>query len=419
MKPVFRSVTLLNVLLDFGSSPIPVGRLAILDRRIVFEYTSGFPVDALNISPLKLRAATGLSIIPGPAAPFEGLHGVFNDSLPDGWGRLLVNRKAKELGIIPSQLTPLDRLAWVGTRGMGALIYQPERQLAAGRPAGHVDLDELAEASRKILEDVPEVVFEHLLMAGGSPQGARPKALVGLSAEYETAVYGTERLPAGFNHWLVKFIAPQECAEAGLIEKAYADMARAAGINMSESIVLPSSTSAGYFATRRFDRVNGRRLHMHTVSGMLHADFRLPSIGYAELLRLVGFVTRDQAAVEQMFLRMVFNVVAHNRDDHAKNHAFLMDESGQWSLSPAYDVTFTEGPGGEHTMDVAGEGRFPAMPHISKVAEGAGISPACVDAVVSKITDVVSSWPYYASSAGVSPEEIKRIGKFHLLFVKR
>ncbi|MCK4509990.1 MAG: HipA domain-containing protein, partial [Desulfuromonadales bacterium] len=285
MKPTLSPVTLLHVLLDFGSKPIPVGRLALLNREIVFEFTPGFPVETLNLSPLKLRANEGHSIISGPPEPFEGLHGVFSDSLPDGWGRSLVDRKIKELGILPSQLTPLDRLAWVGTRGMGALIYQPERQFAQGQIGERVDLDELAEASQQILEDVPEAVFEHLLMAGGSPQGARPKALIGLSADKSTAVYGIERLPADYQHWLVKFVSPKESPEAGLIEKAYADMARDAGIDISESVVLSSSSSPGSFATRRFDRARDRRLHMHTAAGMLNADFRVPSVGYVELLK--------------------------------------------------------------------------------------------------------------------------------------
>ena len=415
MKPAFSPVTLLHVSLDFGSTPTPVGRLALLNREIVFEFTSDFPVSTLNISPLKLRANEGHPVISGPPEPFDGLHGVFNDSLPDGWGRLLVDRKVKELGILPSQLTQLDRLAWVGTRGMGALIYQPERQFAQGRPGEQVDLDELAEASRQILEDVPEVVFEHLLMAGGSPQGARPKALIGLSVDKSTAVYGIERLPAEYQHWLVKFVAPQESPEAGLIEKAYADMARDAGIGISESIVLSSSSSPGYFATRRFDRVKERRLHMHTAAGMLHADFRLPSVSYIDLLKLVSFVTRDQTAVDQMFLRMVFNIVAHNRDDHSKNHAFLMNESGHWNLSPAYDVTFSGGPGGEHTMDVAGEGREPSMTHILKVATSVGLSPSFAKDALEKVTDVISRWPDYASETGVSVKEIHRIGKRHNL----
>lgn len=417
MKPTLSPITLLHVLLDFGSKPVPVGRLALLNREIVFEFTPDFLVDTLKISPLKLRANEGHSIISGPPEPFEGLHGVFSDSLPDGWGRLLVDRKVKELGILPSQLTPLDRLAWVGTRGMGALIYQPERQFTQGRLCEHVDLDELAEASRQVLEDVPDAVFDHLLMAGGSPQGARPKALIGLSEDKSTAIYGIERLPADYQHWLVKFADPQESSETGLIEKAYADMARDAGIDISETVVLSSNSSPGYFATRRFDRDRDRRLHMHTAAGMLNADFRVPSIGYVELLKLVSFVTRDQAAVGQMFLRMVFNVVAHNRDDHSKNHAFLMNEFGHWSLSPAYDVTFSKGPGGEHTMDVAGEGREPSLAHILKVATSVGLSQSVAEGALEKVTDIVSRWPDYASALGMSAKEIHRIGKLHNLLV--
>jgi serine/threonine-protein kinase HipA len=415
MSPVFSPVSLLNVFLNFGAEPIPVGRLALLNREIVFEFSPEFPAGILNISPLKLRTNEGHSVISGPSEPFEGLHGVFSDSLPDGWGRLLVDRKVKELGVMPAQLTSLDRLAWVGANGMGALTYQPERLLVKEGADERIDLDELAAASRQTLEDVPEAVFEHLLMAGGSPQGARPKALIGLSANKSIAVYGTEQLPDDYQHWLVKFVAPKDHPEAGLVEKVYANMSKDAGINVSESVLLPSGASPGYFATKRFDRINGRRLHMHTAAGMLHADFRLPSAGYVELLKLVGFITRDHAFVEQMFLRMVFNIIAHNRDDHIKNHAFLMNDMGHWSLSPAYDVTFSGGPGGEHTLDVAGEGKNPTVRHILKVAASVGLSSSFAKEAFGIVRDVIARWPEYASEIGVSSKEIQRIGKFHNL----
>jgi serine/threonine-protein kinase HipA len=406
-------VSLLHVFLNFGDDPIRVGRLALSKRRILFEFSPEFPVSNLDISPLRLRANKGSSVIPAPPEPFEGLHGVFSDSLPDGWGRLLVDRKAKELGVIPARLTPLDRLAWVGSGGMGALTYQPERPLVEDRVDERIDLDELAEASRQILEDVPEAVFEHLLMAGGSPQGARPKALIGLSADKTTAIYGNENMPDGYEHWLVKFIAPKDSPDSGLVENAYANMARNTGIIVPETLILPASSSPGYFATKRFDRENGRRLHMHTAAGLLHADFRVPSVGYEDLLKLVGFVTRDQVSVEQMFLRMVFNIVAHNRDDHIKNHAFLMNDSGRWSLSPAYDITFSEGPGGEHTLDVAGEGRSPSSGHILSVANSVGLSSSFAKEAIEIVREVVSRWPTYASDAGVSMHEIQQISKFH------
>lgn len=415
MSPVFSPVSLLHVFLNFGEEPVPVGRLALLNHKIVFEFSPEFPATTLNISPLRLRTNERNSVIPAPSEPFEGLHGVFSDSLPDGWGRMLVDRKAKELGVMPARLTPLDRLAWVGSNGMGALTYQPERPLVKDGANGCIDLDELAAASQQILEDVPEAIFEHLLMAGGSPQGARPKALIGLSADMSAAIYGTEQMSDHYQHWLVKFIAPKDSPDSGLVEKAYANMASDAGINISDSVLLPSAASPGYFATKRFDRLNGRRLHMHTAAGMLHADFRVPSVGYEELLRLVGFVTRDHACVEQMFLRMVFNIVAHNRDDHIKNHAFLMNASGRWELSPAYDVTFSEGPGGEHTLDVAGEGKAPTFRHVLKVAASLSISSKFAKGALEGVNEVIACWPEYASEVGVSAKETQRISKFHSL----
>lgn len=400
---------LLTVDLDFNE-PVRVGRLAYVNREIVFEFDKDFPVDKLDISPFNLRPPLTGSVIKGPERLFDGLHGVFNDSLPDGWGRLLMDRMLSKLNIRPGQLTPLDRLAWVGSRGMGALVYKPEHpDLPEYDDNDNINLDEMAEAVKTVLEDSPEAVFEELLKVGGSPGGARPKALVGLSPDGKTMIHGEDQLDDGYEYWLVKFCGVDDSSETGLIEKAYADMAVAAGIDMPETRVFPSNNGPGYFGIKRFDRGADGRKHMHTVCGLLNADFRLPSIGYEDLLKATSALTRHQDDVNHMFRRMVFNVFAHNRDDHTKNHAFLMDETGEWRLSPAYDIVFSDGPGGEHTLDIGGEGRYPGLDDIRRVGKNLKLDKKVVEESIASVRAAVGRWPAIAVDNGVSKKAVQAI----------
>ncbi|BDQ35462.1 type II toxin-antitoxin system HipA family toxin [Pseudodesulfovibrio portus] len=409
MSKCVNHIQLLTVYLDFNE-PVRIGRLAYVNREIVFEFDKNFPVDELNISPFHLKPSLTGGIIKGPERLFEGLHGVFNDSLPDGWGRLLMDRTLSRLDIRPGQVTPLDRLAWVGSRGMGALVYKPEHpNLSEYDDNGNINLDEMAEAVKLVLEDSPEAVFKELLKVGGSPGGARPKALVGLSPDGRTMIHGEDQLDEGYEYWLVKFCGVDDSPETGLIEKAYADMAVVAGIDMPETRVFPSNNGPGYFGIKRFDRGADGRKHMHTACGLLNADFRLPSIGYEDLLKATSALTRHQEDVNQMFLRMVFNVFAHNRDDHTKNHAFLMDETGEWRLSPAYDMVFSDGPGGEHALDVGGEGRNPGIDDIRRVGKNLKLGKKVVEGAISQVRAAVDLWPSFAGGNGVSEKTIQAI----------
>ncbi|MGE4299099.1 MAG: type II toxin-antitoxin system HipA family toxin [Desulfovibrionaceae bacterium] len=404
----YEPIRLLNVELDMGTS-IHVGRLAWVDGEILFEFDRSFPIERLDISPFKLRPTPGSSVIKAPPRPFEGLHGIFNDSLPDGWGRLLMDRKLREVGIRPGQLTPLDRLAWVGSRGMGALCYRPEHPALGGKDDTPLDLDRLAGEARLVLADSPEAVFDRLLNVGGSPGGARPKALVGVSEDGSRLIHGADSLPEGYAHWLVKFGAREDAREAGSIEMAYAEMAQVAGVAMPETRLFPSNDGPGYFGIRRFDRDGNRRIHMHTISGLLHADFRLPSMDYTDLLKATFLLTRRQPDVDQMFTRMAFNVLAHNRDDHTKNHSFLMDSDGEWRLSPAYDVTFSDGPGGEQSLAVAGEGRNPGVKDLRTVGKAVGIAKATVEERIERALDAVRRWPEFAGKHGVGKRRSEEI----------
>lgn len=405
----FRPHGSLEVSLDTAGGRLPVGRLAQKAGSIYFAFTPSFS-ERLNPSPFMLRPEPGSSLIPGPRL-FEGLHGVFADSLPDGWGRLLMDRKLRGQGVDPAAVTPLDRLAWIGRGGMGALTYEPDASSPIG--TGTIDLDALRRASEEVLDDVPEKVLDALLAAGGSPGGARPKALVGWGGPgNDILVHGRDELPPGFGAWIVKFGSRDDPQDCGAIEYAYSQMARQAGVDMPEARLFPSKKGPGYFALRRFDRSDGGgRLHTHTLAGLLHADFRLPSLDYDAFLKATLLLTNSALDVERAFVRMVFNVLAHNRDDHPKNHSFLMDGEGRWSLSPAYDVVFSSGPGGEHSMAVDGTGKNPTLQNMLNVAARFDISRARAKAFVERVADAVSQWEALARELGVSKKSAGMVQK--------
>ncbi len=384
-----------------------VGDIVRRDRVLYFAYDPAFRALGLELSPFRMRPGTDL--YEGPRGLFDGLHGVFNDSLPDGWGRLLLDRKLREGGILPGSLTPLDRLAMVGSRGMGALRYRPEHPQRARARKPHIDLDELAESARLVLEDDADVVIDHLLALGGSSSGARPKALVGLSADGRRLVHGVDDLAPGFEHWIVKFRAREDPVDIGAIEHAYALMSQEAGVDMPETALFPSKRGPGHFGIRRFDREGNRRVHMLTACGLLHADHRMPSIGYVELLKATRLLTRREAEVDRMFARMVFNVLAHNRDDHTKNHSFVMAEDGTWSVAPAYDVTFSAGPGGYHALLVGSDVRDPGIDEIRSVAAAADVRDAVVRACIDRTLAAVARWPEFAEASGVSRSMLDQV----------
>lgn len=401
----FVPVTLLNVALRVGSAERPVGRLARVDRRILFEFDPTFLADPLPISPAHLPVAPGVH--EEKKRIFDGLFGVFDDSLPDGWGRLLLDREMDRRGVGRHALSPLDRLAFVGDTGAGALVYRPAR--LHPEPPSAVDLLALADEARLVLEGDSESVFPELLALGGSSGGARPKVLVDMRLEDGALSVGRREAPAGYLPLLVKFRNHADPPDTGAAELAYARMATAAGIEMARTwLVGATADNPGYFATERFDR--SPRAHVHTACGLLHADHRVPSLDYEGLLRAVRWLTRDQRAVEQMYRRMVFNVYAHNRDDHSRNFAFLLDPAGAWRLAPAYDLTFSGGPAGEHWMTVAGEGRAPSEAHLGTVAERVGIPSRGARGIVEEVRAVLADWGAIAAGAGVGTVTSKRVG---------
>jgi serine/threonine-protein kinase HipA len=400
-----KTINEIKVGLDFGQKRMAVGRLAMRERKIYFEYERSFIEKNLAISPIKLPLQPGLQSFDNTL--FEGLPGVFNDSLPDGWGRLLFDRFARTQGILPTDITPLDRLAHIGTHGLGALTYEPDFGLV--EPYADINLDSLSAEVQDVLEGESSDVLKYLIALNGSSAGARPKALIGVNEQRDHIIHGMSTLPEGYEPWIVKFSNSQDGIDAGAIEYVYALLAKNAGINMPDVHLFPAEKGPGYFAIKRFDRVGAKRYHMHTACGLLHSDFRTPSLDYEDLLTLTGILTRDVREVEKAFRLAAFNVLTHNRDDHSKNVSFLMDEVGHWQLSPAYDLTFSSGPGGEQSTTVMGEGRNPRVEHLLKLAKETNIKKPKAQEIVEQIQSSLENWTTLAKNYGVSNTNIKLI----------
>jgi len=379
-----------------------VGILAIKNRKIYFEYDKDFLKTGIELSPYKLPLKSGLFRCDDDT--FDGLWGLFNDSLPDGWGRLLMDRHLMRLGVNPHSLSPLDRLAYVGSHAMGALSYEPEQEVE--NSIDEIVLDDLAESSAEILEGSSETLLDELLTLNGSSAGARPKVLVQISDDQKQIIHGRQKLQEEFSHWMVKFASSMDSREIGAIEYAYSLMAREAGLQMPKTALLEGKKGR-YFAIKRFDRVGDRRVHMHSVAGLTHSDFRFPTLDYDDLLALTLHLTKNMQEVEKVFRLACFNLFTHNRDDHAKNFSFVMDEKGVWNFSPVYDVTFSHGIEGGHSTLYLGEGKHPTSEHLLQLAKKHGIKKA--DAIIENVKQARDKWKIFAEDARVSKKSQENI----------
>lgn len=396
------AVTRLDVRLEHApGDDEPVGRLLLHERTIYFEYAPAFIAAGRSISPLKLPLRTGIA-----PAPASGLHGVFADALPDGWGLLLMDRHFRRAGFTPERLSPLDRLAYLGARTMGALTFHP--CIDEPEPVSRtVPLHLLAAAAEHELAGRASELLAELLRAGGSPAGARPKVLVAVRGD--DLIHGVDPPPFGWEPWLIKFSGAHDRRDVGPVEYVYSRLARHAGLDVPPTRLFPAATGQRFFGVRRFDRDGNTRVHVHTLAGLLDTDFRVPNLDYDILLRVTARLTRSHAELQRAFRLLVFNVLAHNRDDHGKNFAFIMQRDGEWRLSPAYDLNLVEGPGGEHTMTIDGEARRPTWSHILTLARRHSIDERAALQILGEVRDALHRWRDEARAADIPADVIRDV----------
>jgi len=354
-----------------------VGTMALYKNRLAaFEYDKEWLNSGFSISPFSLPLEQRV-FIPKPD-PFKGLYGVFADSLPDGWGKLLVDRFLLKNKINPMQISSMDRLAIVGALGMGALTYEPNFHFNISEPT--LDLDKIAAECANILKTDYSDDLDKLFKLGGSSGGARPKILTEIDGE----------------EWIIKFPSSEDEKNSGEQEYKYSICAKECGIVMEDTRLFPSKTCSGYFGTRRFDRIaeeNGimKFIHMISVSGMLETSHRIPNLDYNILMKLTLELTKDFAEIEKLFRIMCFNVFAHNRDDHSKNFTYLYDDDeDRWILSPAYDLTYSSSIGGEHATCINGNGSNPGITDIIEVAKNIGMKERKAKNIADEIKKIVS-----------------------------
>jgi serine/threonine-protein kinase HipA len=407
-----------------------IGAVSLADGESVasFEYEPEFAAAGIEPSPLRMPATPG-RIYRFPQlvkTSFGVLPGLLADSLPDRFGNALIDAWLAGQGRSPGSFDPVERLRYIGMRGMGALEFVPalgpdptidDELDVAGlvELAGEV-LAHRADLAGSLAAPAKERATQQILRVGTSAGGARPKALIAWNPETEEVRSRQIEVPPGFEYWILKFDGVDDTSRDlgrskgyGAIEWAYSEMARAAGIEMTECRLLEEGDRR-HFMTRRFDRLaDGDRVHMLSLAALEHLDFELGDAhSYEQSFGVIRHLGLDAEAAEEQFRRMVFNVVGRNQDDHVKNISFLMDRRGNWSLSPAFDVVYSFNPDGRwtrvHQMSINGKRDDFTMADLDAVASVAGLERAAARRITDQVTTAVARWPDFAAAAQV-PEE--------------
>jgi len=395
---------------------VPVGTLAQNRDGVFFRYDTDYLRQGQNLSPFNLTFDDSLQA--APKSPHGGLHGLFADSLPDGWGLLLMDRVFRRQGVLPHQLTTMDRLAYIGDRGMGALTFAPVSALAPEDDEPTIAIGTLGREAVQVFEGQTDDVLQELAQAGSSG-GARPKAQIYRGQDGSPQV---STLPApGREPWLVKFTSASLALghEEGLCEAAYLTLAQTAGIKVSEweLITAPQPTDAiAWLALKRFDcdptRPATGRYHLQSACGLLDADFRMPSLDYEDLIKATQLLCKSIPAAREQFRRAIFNLFTLNQDDHSKNVSFLMDDVGNWQPAPFYDATFSPSPHGESSTAFCGHGRQPPAKAIQAMGRQAGYSRwSEIQPIIQEVATAVQGWDEQAKALGVSARTRKLIAK--------
>lgn len=367
-----------------------VSSIALTGRPLImFEYSEEAARRGLELSSLRL-ALKGPRLRRDFPAHQLGLPGPVYDALPDGWGMLLMDRLFRQRGLNAARIGPLERLTYIGSNAMGAMSFEPSQSEAAAL-AQDITLSKLATEVQEVLDGEGGAFLQRLLQMGGSPQGARPKALL-----YRNPASGhfTTAASAQLEAWLIKFPARQEHPEVCAIEAVYAQCLRECQIDTPDTAYFSLPNGQAAFASKRFDRQNGLRVPMQSLAAYTGANYQVPgALDYTSFLRATQLCTNDVRQKALAFERVVFNIVFNNRDDHPKNFAYTMTHNGQWQLAPAYDVTWCEGPGGYHQMDVMGEALQIGREHLLALAEQeAELSSQQAGNIIAKCCDVAAGF---------------------------
>lgn len=389
----------------------------------VFEYAPGWQARGIELAPLTMPLRESIHVFPLlPESTFKRLPAMLADALPDDFGNALIDAYLAREGVPREAITPLDRLAYMSGRGMGALEFRPARGPRHVK-ATALEISRLVNSSRQALagkfggDRETEAAIMNLIQVGTSAGGARAKAVIAWNPQSNEIRSGQLPADAGFDYWLLKLDGVGKDYELGSggfygrIEYAYYLMAGAAGIAMFESRLLEENGRA-HFMTRRFDRQEGSRQHLQTLCAMQHLDYKQRgSHDYNQYFQTILSLQLPEPALEEAFRRMVFNVLAANCDDHTKNLSFLMDRTGQWQLAPAYDVTHAYNPKGEwtyqHLMSV--NGKFRDIQRSDLEAVGDRFLVPGYGAIINKVAESIKRWPEFANAAGLPPDEASGI----------
>ncbi|MDD4737396.1 MAG: HipA domain-containing protein [Kiritimatiellae bacterium] len=414
-----------------------IGAAALEDgaETATFQYDPAFAQSGIEVSPLTMPLSRQIYSFPElHSKTFHGLPGFLSDSLPDRFGNALIDAWLARQGRAPESFNAVERLCYTGSRGMGALEYAP----ATGpkeRSSSHVEVDRLVELASEVLthrnnlqgclhEEGRDEALREILRVGTSAGGARAKAVIAWNPQTNEVRSGQVKAGKGFEYWLMKFdgVSGNKDKELedpkgyGAIEYAYYRMAMDAGVTMSPCRLFEEN-GRRHFMTRRFDRLEGgEKLHMQSLCGLAHYDFnQAGATGYEQALQVIRRMNLPMSAVEEQFRRMVFNIIGRNQDDHVKNIAFLMDKSGAWSLSPAYDMTYSFQPSGEwtsaHQMTLNGKRDQFVLDDFKACANVASMKRGRAETIMGEVREVVRRWLDYAEEARVFPEHRDRIQK--------
>ncbi|WP_076792643.1 HipA domain-containing protein [Chlorobium sp. KB01] len=394
-----------------------------------FEYDPAFISSGIEVAPLMMPLSGRIYSFPSlNPETFHALPGLLADSLPDRFGSALIDAWLTRSGRMPESFNAVERLCYIGSRGMGALEYAPAIRL--GAPASsRVEVDKLVALASEILthqsnqqgwmhEEGEKTELPDILRVGTSAGGARAKAVIAWNPKTNEVRSGQVRAGSGFEYWLMKFDGvsgnrdkeQEEPKGYGAIEYAYYRMAVDAGVTMTPCCLFEEN-GRRHFMTKRFDRLEGGgKLHMQSLCGMAHYDFnQAGAYGYEQALQVIRRLELPMAAIEEQFRRMVFNIVARNQDDHVKNIAFLMDKSGKWSLSPAFDMTYSYQPGGKwtstHQMTLQGKRNGFTLADFRACAKSASMKRGRAETIIAEVRNVVARWREYAEESRVSPPQ--------------